>query len=152
MLDPHAANPDVSGQQYSVAYNLLGWVAKCEIDKYQAEAQDPPAIVPAGSTPPRCSTSTPRPTLHMARMMISIISGDKCPVEGNAVYFNLTGDRVTHSGTAFTQWYEATSCRLLGDGAPQLTADALTGTATAQSNSADPHQPVFRERPLRVRS
>ena len=47
MLDPHAANPDMSGEQYSVADNLLGWVAKGEIDKYQAKAHDPPATVPA---------------------------------------------------------------------------------------------------------
>ncbi len=40
MLDPHAANPDVKGQQYSVAAGPLGWIAKWEIDKYQTEAKE----------------------------------------------------------------------------------------------------------------
>ncbi len=63
------------------------------------------------------------------------------PVKGNAVYFNLTGDSVTHSGVH--EWYELNIVPLLGDGAPQLAADTLTGTAAAQPNSAHPHQPVF---------
>src|SRR6202035_1760056 len=35
MLDPHAANPDVPGAQYSVASGPLGWLAKAVIDDYQ---------------------------------------------------------------------------------------------------------------------
>ena len=49
MLDPHAANPDVPGQQYSVASGPLGWLAKVVIDDYQARAHDPRVTVPPGA-------------------------------------------------------------------------------------------------------
>ncbi len=144
MLDPHAANPDVPGQQYSVAPNPIGWLAKGEIDKYQAEAKDPPPTVPAGVASAEVFYQhTPAIDSQGSNDDIYNLWG-QVPVKGNAVYFNLTGDRVTHSGsTGIYVWYERNVVPTLGDGAPQVAADTLTGTASTQPNSANPHQPVF---------
>ena len=46
MLDPHAANNGVRGQQYSVSNGLLGQIARMEIDAFQSKAKDPAVVVP----------------------------------------------------------------------------------------------------------
>ena len=48
MLDPHAANTGIRGQQYSVASGPLGWMAKGCIDNYQSRAKDPRVVVSPG--------------------------------------------------------------------------------------------------------
>jgi hypothetical protein len=143
MLDPHAANTGVKGQQYSVANDPLGWLAKAEIDAYQSKAKDPPVTVPAGVDSAQVFYQhTPAALSQGENDNIYNLWG-QVPVLGPASYFNLTGDRVTHSGdTAIYVWYTRNIVPTLGDGAPQLAADTLTGMA-AGANSAHPHRPVF---------
>ena len=47
LLDPHAANNAVPGQQYSLTSGPLGWLAKGEIDSFQSKAKDPAVFIPA---------------------------------------------------------------------------------------------------------
>src|SRR6185437_4126034 len=47
MLDPHAANNNITAPQYSVSNGLLGAIAKEEINAYQSKAKDPlPVVTP----------------------------------------------------------------------------------------------------------
>ena len=46
LLDPHAANNNVPGQQMSFG-GVLGGLAKDIVTNYQAEAKDPPAFIPS---------------------------------------------------------------------------------------------------------
>ena len=47
LLDPHAANNNVPGQQYSIGGGILAPLAKMIISNFQANAQDPPVFVPS---------------------------------------------------------------------------------------------------------
>ena len=46
MLDPHAANNGVAGQQYSVSNGLLGWIAKMSIDATSRGPRTRAVVVP----------------------------------------------------------------------------------------------------------
>jgi hypothetical protein len=129
MLDPHAANPDVPGQQYSVASGPLGWLAKSVIDNYQGRAHDPRVTVPPGADRVEVFYEhTPARQAHGSNDDIYNLWG-QVPVRGGpAYYFNLTPTGATHSGkTGVVVWYERNVVPLLGDGAPQLQARILTG-------------------------
>jgi hypothetical protein len=128
MLDPHAANPDVPGQQYSVS-GPLAWLAKAFIDNYQSRAHDPRVTVPPGAD--RVDVfyeHTPASRAHGSNDDIYNLWG-QVPVPGGPVsYFNLTPTGATHSGPrGVVVWYERHVVPLLGDGAPQLQARVLSG-------------------------
>jgi hypothetical protein len=143
MLDPHAANTGVPGQQYSVASNLLGWIAKGEIDAYQSKAKDPAVTVPAGVDSAQVFYQHTLARRSQGENDNIYNLWGQVPVIGTASYFNLTGDRVTHSGdTAVYEWYTRNIVPTLGDGAPQIAADTLTGMV-AGANDTHPHRPVF---------
>ena len=143
MLDPHAANTGVPGQQYSVANNPLGWIAKGEIDSYQSKAKDPAATVPAGVDSAQVFYQHTKASESQGENDDIYNLWGQVPVKGAATYFNLTGDRVTHSGdTAIYVWYERNIVPTLGNGAPEVAADTLTGTVSAPGANY-PNRPVF---------
>ena len=154
LLDPHAANPDTPGQQYSVAHGILGGIAKLVIDNYQARARAPLAYVPD-----RVDSSqgfyqqTPANRDHNENGGIYNLWGE-VPVKGADTYFNLTPAGIVHGGNnGVYAWYQYHVVPLLGDGAPDLTQAALSGAATVTttatpatttaSTSATPVAPVF---------
>ena len=47
MLDPHAANNNLPGQQLSIAGGVLAPLARSIITNYQGRAKDPPVFVPS---------------------------------------------------------------------------------------------------------
>ncbi len=128
LLDPHAANPDFPGRQYSVG-GPLGWIAKLAIDNYQAKARDPLVFIPAGVNSAQVfyqQTAVNRD--HNTNQGIYNIWG-QVPVPGQATYYNLTAADVVHSGKhGVYAWYEHHIVPTLGDGATQLAADAVSGT------------------------
>ena len=73
LLDPHAANNNVPGQQMSFG-GALGGLARDIVTNYQAEAKDPPRLSPRSSMRPRFSSSTRRP-----RPVRSTTSGARFP-------------------------------------------------------------------------
>jgi hypothetical protein len=142
MLDPHAANTSVPGQQYSVASNPLGWLAKSEIDRYQSEAKDPPVTVPAGVD--QSQVFFQHTSANTAGVIYNLWG--QVPVKGDAVYFNLTADGVIHAGDASNgvpEWYEQNVVPTLGNGAPTIAADTLIGTDSVGTNPLHRHQPTF---------
>ncbi len=146
MLDPHAANPDVPGQQYSVASGPLGWLARAVINNYQARAHDPRVTVPPGADRVEVFYEhTPASRAHGANDDIYNLWG-QVPVPGGPVnYFNLTPTGATHSGpTGVVVWYERHVVPLLGDGAPQLQARVLTGALVgANGRTVHQHRPTY---------
>jgi hypothetical protein len=142
MLDPHAANTSAPGQQYSVANNMLGWIAKGEIDQYQAKAKDPLVSVPAGVD--SAQVFYQHTTASKAGAIYNLWG--EVPVKGPAVYYNLTAAGVVHAGDAtngMPEWYERNVVPTLGNGAAAVAANALTGAAVVGNNPAYPHQPTF---------
>ncbi len=127
LLDPHAANPDTPGKQYSVADNLFGWVSEQLIDNYQARARDPLVTVPAGvSASEVFYQQTPASRDHASNLGAYNLWG-QVPVPGASVYFNLTDAGAVHSGAdSVYAWYERNVVPTLGDGGQPIARETLT--------------------------
>ena len=136
LLDPHAANPDFPGKQYSTADNPLGWIAKLAIDNYQSRARDPLAFIPAGVDAAQVFyQQSPANRDHNENLGIYNLWG-QVPVKGASVYFNLTSDGVVHSGkNGVYAWYEHHVVPTLGNGGQQIARETLTGSLDASSLS-----------------
>ncbi len=152
LLDPHAANPDTPGRQYSVAAGPIGAIAKLAIDNYQARARDPLAFVPDRINNAQVFyQQTPANRDHNQNGGIYNLWGE-VPVRGNAAYFNLTGSGIVHSGKhGVYTWYQDNVVPTLGNGAPALSQATLTGSnttpttpinATTTTASSTPVAPV----------
>lgn len=141
MLDPHAANNGLPGQQYSVADGPLGWIAKGVIDSYQSRAKDPRVVVSPGVDDAEVFfQQSPASRARAVNGGIYNLWG-QVPVHGRAHYFNLTAAGATHSGkTGVVGWYQRNVVPLLGDGGSELQAWVLTG-ATAPGDA--PQRPGF---------
>ncbi len=131
LLDPHAANPDFPGRQYSVG-GPVGWIAKLAIDNYQARSRDPLVFIPPSVNSAQVFyQQTPANRDHGTNAGIYNIWG-QVPVQGPASYFNLTGAGVVHSGKqGVPAWYEHHVVSTLGNGAPAIASETLTGTLAA---------------------
>ena len=137
LLDPHAANPDFPGRQYSVASGLFGAIAKGVIDNYQARARDPLAFVP-----PRVDSSqvfyqqNPANKDHNENGGLYNLWGE-VPVKGATTYFNLTPSGIVHGGNnGVYAWYQDRIVPLLGNGAPGLSQVTLSGAQATTSTVA----------------
>ncbi len=154
LLDPHAANPDFPGPQYSVARNPLGWIAKLAIDNYQARARDPLVFIPNGVDAAQVFyQQSPANRDHNENLGVYNLWG-QVPVKGASVYFNLTADGVVHSGkNGVYAWYEHHVVPTLGDGGQQIARETLTGARVVQaaeipsratySGTSDPGSTVY---------
>ncbi len=136
LLDPHAANPDFPGKQYSVADNPIGAIAKIAIDNYQARARDPLVTIPAGVDAAQVFyQQSPANRDHNENLGVYNLWG-QVPVKGASIYFNLTSDGVVHSGkNGVYAWYEHNVVPTLGDGGQAIARETLTGALN------DPTQP-----------
>ena len=139
LLDPHAANPDAPGRQYSTSGFFAG-IAKAVIDNYQARARDPLAFIP-----PRVNEAqvfyqqTPAYHDHGENSGLYNLWG-QVPVKGASRYFNLTPSGIVHGGNnGVYAWYQYNIVPQLGDGAPLVRQAGLTGSmvgSTTTSNTA----------------
>lgn len=134
LLDPHAANPDFPGRQYSVASGPIGTIAKLVIDNYQSRARDPLVFVPN-----RIDASevfyqqTPANRDHNENGGVYNLWG-QVPVPGASTYFNLTPAGIVHGGdNGVYAWYKLHVVPLLGDGSVGTNSIALNGAQVATS-------------------
>jgi len=141
LLDPHAANNNVPGKQYSTA-GPLAELANVEISKYQGQAKDPPANVPSIVNQAQVFYQ------HNAATAGEIYNlWGQVPVrsEGPVVhYYNLTPMGTTHSGkTGVALWYRNFIVPTLGFQAPLVQELQLNGqindaqTMTTSVTTAD---------------
>jgi hypothetical protein len=121
LLDPHAANNGVDGQQYSLTSGPLGWLAKAEIDSFQSKAKDPAVFVPSVVNDAEVFYQhTPVSQSHGVNSGIYNLWGE-VPVKGPAHYYNLTAAGATHAGnTGVSEWYANFVAPTLGAQAPLI--------------------------------
>jgi hypothetical protein len=135
LLDPHAANNNVPGQQMSFG-GVLGGLARVIVTDYQAEAKDPPAYFPS-------IVDQAQVFFEHSQSTASAIYNlwGQVPVKsfGPVVhYYNLTDMGVTHSGkTGVNYWFRDFIAPTLGDQAPLIQQLQLNGQIdNAESPSA----------------
>lgn len=143
LLDPHAANNNLPGQQYSIAEGILAPLAKSIITNYQGKAQDPPAFVPSVVDQAQVffehtMAATGKDTYNL---------WGQVPVKSNGPlvhYYNLTPSKVTHSGkTGIQFWYRNFIAPSLGNQAPLVQAlelNAQINQARVVSSGSTGHQ------------
>jgi Bacterial Ig-like domain len=125
LLDPHAANNNVPGQQMSFG-GALGGIAHVIVSDYQAEANDPPAFIPpvvdAADVFFQHSQATPDAIYNL---------WGQVPVKSDGAlvhYYNLTAMGATHSGkTGVNYWFANFIAPTLGDQAPLVEELQLNG-------------------------
>ena len=126
LLDPHAANNDLPGQQLSITGGVLAPLARSIITNYQSEAKDPPVFVPSVVDQAQVFFE------HTAATTSGIYNlWGQVPVKSDGPvvhYFNLTPSKVTHSGkTGIQFWYRNFIVPALGNQAPLVQALQLNG-------------------------
>ena len=134
LLDPHAANNNLPGKQYSVA-GPLGWLANIEVGHYQGEAKDPPAYLPVGGRRgPGFLQHTPATAGGIYNLWGQVPVKSDGPV---VHYYNLTPMGVTHSGkTGVASWYRNFIVPTLGNQAPLVQELQLDGQIDQADSAA----------------
>jgi hypothetical protein len=125
LLDPHAANNSVPGQQMSFAGALAG-LARGIVTNYQAEAKDPPAFFPSVVDEAQVFFEHSQATASEIYNLWGQVpvKSDGPPVH----YYNLTDMGVTHSGkTGVNYWFRDFIAPTLGDQAPLVQELQLNG-------------------------
>ena len=125
LLDPHAANNSVPGQQISFAGPLAG-LARDIVTNYQAEAKDPPAFIPSVVDEAQVFFEHTQAT---ADGIYNLWGQVPVKTDGPLVhYYNLTDMGVTHSGkTGVNYWFRNFIAPTLGDQAPLIQQLQLNG-------------------------
>ncbi len=116
MLDPHAANNNVPGKQYSNA-GILGGAANMVISNYQGVANDPrayfPPVVDQAQVFYQHNKATPSAIYNLWGQVPVVSMGPLVH------YYNLGPTGATHSGnTGVALWYRNFVAPTLGDQAP----------------------------------
>jgi hypothetical protein len=125
LLDPHAANNDLPGQQISFA-GALGGLARMIVTNYQHRANDPPAFVPAVVDDAQVFFQHSQAT---SSGIYNLWGQVPVKSDGPVVhYYNLTDMGVTHSGkTGVNYWYRNFIAPTLGDQVPLIHELQLDG-------------------------
>lgn len=133
LLDPHAANNGIPGQQYSIA-GIFGPLADAIISVYQSNAHDPSVSIPAVVNQAEVFYQhTPATSSEIYNLWGQV------PVRGSASYFNVTASGATHSGKkGIAAWYQNNVVPTLGEGAQELRIQTLQGKldSVARANSS----------------
>lgn len=152
VLDPHAANNNVPGQQMS-AGGMLGGIARAVVTGYQARANDPPVFIPAAVDEADVFFQ------HSQAAATGIYNlWGQVPVKSNGVavhYYNLTAMGATHSGkTGVNYWFANFVAPSLGNHAPLIHELELNGQIDrAETPGAAPsHQDAWVRRTDKPRS
>ena len=126
MLDPHAANNNLPGQQLSITGGVLAPLARSIITNYQGRAKDPAVVVPSIVDQAQVFFEhTPARGNDLYNLWGQV------PVKSNGPvvhYYNLTPSKTTHSGkTGIQLWYRNFIVPSLGDQAPLVQELQLNG-------------------------
>ncbi len=146
LLDPHAANENMPGQQMSFNGALAG-LGSVIVNDYQADANDPPPFVPSIVDEAQVffqhSQAKPGAIYNL---------WGQVPVQSDGPlvhYYNLTDMGATHSGdTGVNYWFRDFIAPTLGDQAPLVTELQLNGqidnaeTAALPFAGAGPNTPI----------
>jgi hypothetical protein len=129
LLDPHAANNNVPGQQYSPASGPLGGLADGVVQIYQSHAHDPPVFIP--SLVDAAQVFYEHTTARKQGGFVNLWGQVPVRVEGPGPvvhYYDLTAAGATHSGKkGVALWYRDFIAPTLGNQAPLIRALQLDG-------------------------
>jgi hypothetical protein len=136
LLDPHAANNNLPGQQISYAGALAG-LARMIVSNYQGKADDPPAFVPSVVDEAQVFFEhTPATSSGIYNLWGQVPVKSDGPV---VHYYNLTDMGVKHSGkTGVALWYRNFIVPSLGNQAPLVQQLQLDGHIDDASNPVTP--------------
>src|SRR5271166_5356438 len=125
LLDPHAANMNIPGQQMSFG-GALGGLARAIVTNYQAQAKDPPAFIPSVVDSAQVFFEHSQST---AGGIYNLWGQVPVKSEGPEVhYYNLTDMGATHSGkTGVNYWFRDFIAPTLGNQAPLIGELQLNG-------------------------
>ena len=125
LLDPHAANQNVPGQQMSFG-GALGGLGRAIVTDYQAQAKDPPAFFPSAVDEAIVFFEHSQAT---ASGIYNLWGQVPVKSEGPEVhYYNLTDMGATHSGkTGVNYWFRDFIAPTLGNQAPLIGELQLNG-------------------------
>jgi hypothetical protein len=125
LLDPHAANQNVPGQQMSFG-GVLGGLARAIVTDYQAKAKDPSAFFPSAVDEAIVFFEHTQST---ASGIYNLWGQVPVKSDGPVVhYYNLTDMGVTHSGkTGVNYWFRDFIAPTLGNQAPLIQELQLNG-------------------------
>ncbi len=125
LLDPHAANNNLPGQQISFAGPLAG-LARMIVTNYQGQANDPPAFIPSIVDQAQVFFEhTPATAGGIYNLWGQVPVKSAGPV---VHYYNLTDMGVTHSGKkGVALWYRNFIVPTLGNQAPLVQELQLNG-------------------------
>jgi Bacterial Ig-like domain len=125
LLDPHAANNNIPGQQMSFG-GALGGIGRDIVTNYQAEADDPPAFIPSVVDSAQVFFEHSQAT---ADGIYNLWGQVPVKSDGPLVhYYNLTDMGVTHSGkTGVNYWFRDFIAPTLGNQAPLIQELQLNG-------------------------
>ena len=125
LLDPHAANNNVPGQQMSFG-GVLGGLARAIVTNFQAEAKDPPVFIPSVVDEAIVFFEHTQAT---AGGIYNLWGQVPVKSDGPVVhYYNLTDMGVTHSGkTGVNYWFRDFIAPTLGNQAPLVQELQLNG-------------------------
>jgi hypothetical protein len=142
LLDPHAANQNVPGQQMSFG-GALGGIGRVIVTDYQADANDPPAFIPSIVDEAQVFFQHSQAT---AGEIYNLWGQVPVKSDGPVVhYYNLTAMGATHSGkTGVNYWFRNFIAPTLGVQAPLIQELQLNGqidgtqsVATDSSSQSD---------------
>jgi hypothetical protein len=136
LLDPHAANQDLPGQQMSFG-GILGGLARMIVSNYQARANDPPVFIPEAVDQAdvffQHSQSTASGIYNL---------WGQVPVKSDGAlvhYYNLTDMGGTHSGkTGVNYWFRDFIAPTLGVQAPLVGDLQLNGRVDGTVSTTQP--------------
>jgi hypothetical protein len=136
LLDPHAANNNVPGQQMSFG-GAIGGIAHAIVSNYQSDAKDPPAFIPSSVDQADVFFQHSQAT---SDEIYNLWGQVPVKSEGPIVhYYNLTAMGVTHSGkTGVNYWFRDFIAPTLGAQAPLIQQLRLSGQI---DNSSIPSAP-----------
>jgi hypothetical protein len=135
LLDPHAANNSVPGQQMSFG-GALGGIARAIVTNYQGQAKDPPAFIPSVVDEAQVFFQHSQAT---SNEIYNLWGQVPVKSDGPVVhYYNLTDMGVTHSGKkGVNYWFRDFIAPTLGNQAPLIQELQLNGQINnAESSSA----------------
>jgi len=134
LLDPHAANNNIPGTNFSSANTILGGIASGIIKNYQGNAKDPQVFIPAMVDDAQVFYQHNKATSSGMYNLWGEI-----PVSGAGAqthYFNLSAMGTTHSGKKGVQsWYLNLIAPTLAEQTPLINELKLDGTLATPSTS-----------------
>lgn len=133
MLDPHSANNNAPGYQYSIKGGAVGRIAKDTIRLYQWQASDPVASVPKNVDSAEVFWQHTQVGVADTNQGVYNLWG-QVPVRGNATYYDVTGPGISHAGDfGVPMWYTQNVAPTLRSGGHFVDPTHLTGSRVLAS-------------------